>query len=644
MNKALFRHGVSLMTLAAGLCAATSAAAQDQNAPLPVIVVSATAVPTPSAEVPSSVTVITAADIARDQRRTVADLLNSVPGLHVVQTGSPGTQTAVFLRGTNPNHVKVLIDGVDVGDPTTPNGAVDFGHLLTADIEQVEILRGPQSGLYGASAIGGVISITTKKGSGPAKIVSLVEGGSFGTFNQAASVSGSNDRFNYSFNVSHFRADNTPVTPGYMLPPGGSAIGNYYDNWTYSTRLGIDLTPDLAINLFGRYTDATARYTVDSYDFIAGRGFANPAQSVANNGQFFGRAEAVWSVFDGRLINTFGVNYTDYSRDAKDPGASPPLTYSGTREKTDWRGKFTLMPGQIVLLGLEREDEKAKTSNVSARNGNTAGFAELQSQLAERLFLVGNVRYDDNDAFGGHNTWRFAPMYVVPTIGTKLKASYGTGFKAPTLYQLYVSESTPYGDFVGNPALRPETSRGWDMGFEQPVPALRASFGVTYFRNEIEDLIETTFNLSTVTYSYANVSQAATYGVEAFASIAFTDNVRARLDYTHTTAINAVTGVELVRRPKDKYSVNLTWEPTDRLKLSTTFIYLGTWLDYDRPTFMLAETGGVGVLNLAADYKVNDQLNVFARVDNLFDRQYENPLGWLQPGFAVYGGVKFVTP
>ena len=193
---------------------AQQAVAQDTNqVTLPQIVVSATTVPTPANEIANSVTVITADDLDRKQLRTVPDALKQVPGIDVVQTGGPGGQTSVFMRGTNANHVKVLIDGIDVGNPSITNGAFDFGHLLTGDIERIEVLRGPQSGLYGSDAIGGVISITTKKGEGPPKVTAMAEGGSFGTFNQTLGVRGSQDNINYAFNVLHYRTSATPVTP-----------------------------------------------------------------------------------------------------------------------------------------------------------------------------------------------------------------------------------------------------------------------------------------------------------------------------------------------------------------------------------------------------------------------------------------------
>src|SRR5262249_43044061 len=154
-------------------------------------------------------------DIEAHHYVTVPDALSTAPGLNVVQQGGPGSQTSVFIRGTNSNHVKIIIDGIDMGDPSTPNGAFDLGQILTGDIERIEILRGPQSGLYGSDAIGGVISITTKDGSGPQKLTLQTEGGSFGTQNERAGISGSQNGFSYSTSVQHFQSASTPVTPTY---------------------------------------------------------------------------------------------------------------------------------------------------------------------------------------------------------------------------------------------------------------------------------------------------------------------------------------------------------------------------------------------------------------------------------------------
>src|SRR3982074_2126651 len=312
------------------------------------VVVGPTATETPIDQIASSVTVITAKDIERDQRRTVPDALSTVPGLNVVQSGGPGGVTSVFMRGTNPNHPKVLIDGIDVSDPGNPARVFDLGQLLTYDIQQIEVLRGPQSGLYGADALGGVISIITKKGEGPPRATGMIEGGAFGTFNQTAGLSGSEERFNYAFNVAHFRATDIPVTPLELLPPGQKAIGNNYDNMTYSTKLGADVSENLTLTAVARYTDATLRFTGDTFDPVTFSSFPAAAQSTQIVHQFFTRGEAVWSVFDGRIKNYFGVNYTNHWNSHISPGDVAPTITTGDRVKYDWHTVTQLAPYHTV--------------------------------------------------------------------------------------------------------------------------------------------------------------------------------------------------------------------------------------------------------------------------------------------------------
>ena len=342
------------------------------------VVYSPTAVATPARDIASSVTVITAADIEREQRRTVPDALANVPGLNIVQTGGPGGQTSVFMRGTNANQVKVLIDGIDVSDPSNPNRSFDFGQLLTADIARIEVLRGPQSGLYGADAIGGVISIITKKGDGPPKATAVVEGGSFGTFNQIASLSGGDQRGNYAFTAAHFRTASTPVTPLELLPPGRPRINDSYENWTYSTKLGHNVSDNLALNWVGQFTDATLHFTGD--DFSVFPSVPNAVQSIQAAHQFYQRGEAVLTALDGRLVNYFGVNYTDTFNWNKAPDPAAPGINKGDRTRYDWHSVFEPLPGQFLITGLQQETERLDTGTLMASNGTTSAFAELQTQ------------------------------------------------------------------------------------------------------------------------------------------------------------------------------------------------------------------------------------------------------------------------
>ncbi len=639
----------AVAVIAAVQAASNPAKAQSASEPvvLPEVSVSATGIATPLSQIASSVTVITAEEIARTQRRTLPDVLNNVPGLNVVQTGGPGGQTAIFMRGTNSNHVKVLLDGIDMGDVSAPNGAVDLAHMATGDIERIEVLRGPQGGLYGANAIGGVISIVTKKGEGPAKATATLEGGALGTFNQSAAVSGAKDRFDYAFSVAHLRSSHVDVTPTYVLPAGQSANPNSYDNMTYSTRLGAKITDDLRVNLIGRYVDIRLKYSNDDPTTFPSAPYAT--RSDYDNKAFFGRAEAVYAALNGRFINTVGVNVADNSRTNKDPNANPATTNDGTRTAVNWRGEIAVAKGHTLLLGAERSEERANTQtygmfggaplSYSAKNGNIAGYAEMQSQFAERFFIVGNIRVDDDDKFGSHTTWRIAPAFVMPGSETKLKGSYGTAFKAPTLYELY-----GVGDFnyVGNPNLKPETSKGWEVGFEQPLFGDRLRFGVTYFRNDIKDLIN---NVFAPVNTYVNVGKAKTEGYEAFIDVKATDRLRFHADYTRTDATNVIANTELLRRPKHKANFSASYQATEALGLSASVLYVGPWMDFDRQGLWTTarDFQGYTVVNIAANYAVNKQVTVFGRVDNLFDKRYEVPVGWKAPGVGVFGGIKVST-
>jgi len=614
---------------------ASAALAQVQN--LPETVISATGMPTDAAEIGSSVTVITEEQIQRDQRRTVPDLLATVPGLSVVQTGGPGGQTSVFMRGTNADHVKVLIDGIEVNDPSQPKRQFDFGPLMTDDIERVEILRGPQSGLYGADALGGVISITTKRGSGPAKWTATSEVGSFGTLSEALQVSGGTSNTNYAFTAAHSIVNSTPVTPLSVLAPGEKRINDWSNNYTYSGKVGVDLSDNFSVNLVGRYNDMTLRITNDDFSkfpFVA----PFPDRSIYINHQFNGGAEALWRLFDGSFNNRFGVQYTDFARASMDPNM-PWQTFDGERTKYYWRSDLALAKGQTLLMGVERAVESAHTvttfGGISGSNGNTGAYIELQSAFTDRLFLVSNFRHDDNDAFGGHNTWRIAPAFLIPETGTKLKASYGTGFHAPSLNQLFDPLS-------GNPALKPEMSRGYDFGFEQNLWQKRISFGATWFRNDVENLI--TF-ASSFPFQFMNINRAKTHGVEAFASVQLTDRFLVRADYTYTIALDADTAAPLQRRPKDKYSVSAVWQPVDRWTISVTALWVSGWYDFDRfglvfPAFL---TPSYSLLNFAVNYKWNDNVTLFGRIDNALDRHYQNPIGFERPGFGIYGGIKLTS-
>jgi vitamin B12 transporter len=596
------------------------------------VVVTATRIPTPESQVASSVTVITADDIAAMQAPTLPDVLKLVPGLNVVQTGGVGGQTSLFMRGTNSNHVKVLVDGIDVSDPSNANAAFDPSQFLTPDIAKIEVLRGPQSGLYGSDAIGGVINVITKSGNGPAQFSASVEGGSFDTFNQAVSVSGSADRFHYSANLEHLHSGETPVTPLELLQPGEQRIDDYYDNLSASTKLGFDITDDLDIGLVARYTDAHLRNSGDN-TFNFPDTFIDATQSTSDTTQYYSRLFAHNVAFDGLLDHTFGVAYSNI----KTTGFSPdngPSENAGSRVKVDWQGNIRLAPQEHLILGAEHQRD-AISQPISADINISSDYAELQSGFGDRFFDTVSVRYDVNDRFGSKVTYRLAPVYLIQETGTKLKASLGTGFKAPTLEDLFQS-FPPF--FFANPDLRPESSLGYDFGFEQALFASTLQFGATYFRNNFKNLIDSSADFTTL----VNVGRAHSDGLESFIAYQPISAYSARLDYTYTEAFDDILNTALLRRPKHKVSLRNSWHATSQLSLDATILYTGTWVDGNRDFTNLEPLNAPAftTVNIAGNYDVNQYLAVYTRINNLFDRRYQDPIGFLQPSIGAFAGVK----
>lgn len=609
------------------LASAADSDALAEPVALPTVVVTPTRLPTPESEVGSSITVITEEEIQRKQERTLPDALKDVPGLNVVQTGGPGGTTSVFIRGANSNQTKVFIDGIDATDPAT--GTFNFEHILTWDIERVEVVRGPQSGLYGADAIGGVINIITKKGSGPAQFAGSLEGGSFGTLNQNARVSGAADRFNYYFDFAHFHTSDTPVTPSDLVPPGRSIQGDAYDNKTYSARFGANITDNLDLGLVARYLDTSLLFTGD--DLLG----PESLKSTEDDQQLFTRGTAHLVSFDGVLDQTVGLAYTKFNQRDFDPNppAPEPSFFNGDRLKADWQGNIKLMEGQILTFRAEHQRDEISTP--VAEITDNAGMVQLQSSIGERFFNAVSVRYDSYDTFGAKPTFRIAPALLIPETDTKLKGSVGTGFKPPTLAELF--QNFPSFNFFGNPNLKPETSVGYDLGFEQMTLAKRVQFGATYFHNNIDNLI----TINETATSYENVGKATTYGVESFAAYTPWEPLTLRADYTSLIAKDDILDQELLRRPKNKASLNMAWHVTEAAVLSATLLYVGPWVDVNRAgTVSDLFANGYTIVNLAGSYDLGNGLTAYARIDNLFDRHYQDPIGFLRPGLGVFVGLR----
>jgi vitamin B12 transporter len=633
MLKAFFLSSAALAALS------ISAAAQSENSlgvPPENVVVTATRIATPVEQVASSITVIDATDIDSRQQRSLPDVLRDVPGLNLVQSGGEGGQTSIFMRGANSNQTKVLVDGIEVSDPSNPNGAYDFGKFNSADIARVEVLRGPQSGLYGSDAIGGVVNVITKSGNGPLTLSADVEGGSFDTFNQSASASGSQDDFHYRVSLAHLHAGATPVTPLDLLPPGQTRNDDYFDNVTASTKLGYDLTENFDLGFVGRYSNSLSKVTGDASDPVTFASFPSPLQTRIDTLSYETRGTA--HLVLGPVDQTIGLGYSSTVTSDMDPN-NGPIPSSGNRVKLDWQGQISVADGETVVLGAETARD-AMHVPIDAGITTNAGFGELQSSLPG---LLGSgvdfhnsvsVRYDDNSRFGDKATWHVAPVLAVTATDTRLHASYGTGFKAPSLDQLF--ESFPAFFFFANPNLKPETSAGYDIGIDQTLFGVTG--GATWFHNDIKNLITT----DPVTFSTdVNIGKARTQGLETYLAWQPFDTLKLRADYTYTEAEDLVLHQELVRRPKNKVSGDIRWQAMEALSLDASLLYVGSWIDGSRD-FSVSNLNAHPYVtaDIAASYALTDNFALTGRVANLLDKTYENPVGFLQPGRAFYAGIK----
>jgi vitamin B12 transporter len=600
------------------------------------VVVSATRVTTPISQIGSSITVITADQIEASQQRDLPSALSTVPGLFVEQTGGLGGQVSLFLRGANSNQTKVIIDGIDVSDPSTPTDVADIGKYLTGDIARVEVLRGPQSGLYGSDSIGGVVNIVTKEGEGPFKLSAQAEGGSFDTFNQSATASGAADGLHYSFTVDHVHAGDTPVTPLSLLLPGEKRHDDYYDGLQLSTKLGYDVADNFDLGFAGHYGNSLGKITGDAFNYVTFVGYPSPTQTRIVTGQYYGRATAHLSLWNGRLDQTIGVGLTDAITSSLDPNNGYSLS-KGQRFKLDYQGNVKIVDGETLVVGAETQRETNRrgvsfgfpTGPATGITTN-AGYAELQSDFGSGLYDSASIRYDSNSRFGSKVTYHIAPAWLIAATGTKLKASLGTGFDAPALLQLF-------GGFGANPQLKPETSTGFDAGFEQKLLGDTLSGGATWFRNNIRNLIT---NGPAPTYLYGNIGRARTQGVETFLDWKAMETLSFRADYTYTDAINALTHVALARRPRNMFAVSGDWQALPDLSLNARLGVTGPQADIGRESGRTEKLAGYTVLNLAASYRFSETWSLFGRIGNATDTSYQSPDGFLRPRIGAFGGIK----
>lgn len=619
--------------------------AQAKEITLEEVVVTATRVETPMEEIASSVTVISSLEIERKQKTHVLEVLRGVPGLNVVQTGGTGRQTSIFIRGANSEHTLVMIDGVEVNDPISPGRSFDFAHLAVDNIERIEVLRGPQSTLYGSDAIGGVINIITKKGEGKPKFFLSAEGGSFTTFRETAGLSGGNKWINYSLGLSRYD------TKG--ISAASKKNGNYekdgYDNTSLSTRLGFTPIENLNIDFLLRYINAESE--IDTWVYNVG--VVDDPNYIQKLEQFLFKTQAELSLFDKRWNQRLGLAVNDhdrYNKNKKDPQHPFDFeqgSYYGQLTKFDWQHHLKLHKTNALTFGFEFEREQGKSkyyweslwgpgqSIFPEKTANMKGYyIQDEIKLWDRLFGTLGIRVDDHSGFGTETTYRIAPAYLIKEIGTKIKGTFGTGFKAPSLYQLF-APATLWGP-IGNKNLKPEKSKGWDMGVEQSLFRDKVTLGATVFRNDFDDLIQFDF-----AKGYINIAKAKTEGAELFAAVKPIEDLTIRLNYTHMDTEDKKTDLDLLRRPKNKFGLDLNYHFLKKGNANLGVIYVGKRDDLDPITFSRRiKLDGYTLVNLAASYDITKNFQIFGRVENLFNKEYEEVKGYGTPGLSLFGGIK----
>ena len=613
--------------------AASPRSADEEAERLPEIVVSASRTPLEARAAGSAVTVITAEELERKQVRVVSDVLREVPGVAVNRSGTVGALTQVRIRGAEANHTLVLIDGVEVNDPSG-GSEFDFADLLAADVERIEVLRGPQSALYGSDAIGGVINVITRKGRGPAAATLRLEGGSFGSGEVSAGVRGAGERYHLSLGGTGFRTSGVSIAPG----AGGKPEKDGYRNHSWRARLGADLLEDLHVELVGRYV----RSKVETDPGGLAGGFQRPVDgdNETRGTQWSGRARLAYGLFDGAWEHRLGAGASRKKRDYFAAG-SRNYAAEGARSRFDYQTSVffdtaALADAEHSFTFLAEREKDSQTAGGSQSDVTGYGYTgEYRVGVWERLFLSGSVRFDDNDRFRDAVTFRATMAYLIEGSGTRLHGSYGTGVKNPTLFELFGFAP----GFTPNPRLTPEKSNGWDAGVEQSIFDRRLSVDVTYFANRIRNHISGGFDTSV---NLDGVSRIR--GVETTLKARITPALTLTGQYTWTDAKDPL-GMTLTRRPRHVASAHLAWDLLDgRAGLGLGVRYNGEQQDvrfdsnYSQSRVTLDD---FVLVNATASYETAPGVELFGRVENLLDRDYQEVFGFRNTGIGGFLGIRW---
>jgi vitamin B12 transporter len=598
----------------------------------------------PADDVGSAVSVVTGAQLKAQQIRHAADALRSLPGVEVSQQGTPNNLTVVRIRGAESNHTLVLIDGVEVNS-TANDGFFDFSSLDAEEIKQIEVLRGPQSGLYGTGAIGGVINIITNEGKGPLTIRARGEAGAFNTRDGALQLSGDDDRLHGSIMIQGNQTDGFNISP----------IGNEDDGGKLSTfafRGGVALLDNLKVDGTLRMSDNRADR--DGFNGVLnGLAVASDEASYFDNRLWVGNLQATLDTFDGHWSHTIRVNRAETNNFDFDAG-----TLAQTRNISDdlkygylttYRLEDPALPnmrhyftGLIERTNEEFEMPSDPTAPDRSRN-RTSFVGEVRGEYFNALSLSGTVRRDDNDIIEDFTTWQTAGSLKLPGTPFRLHSSAGTGVKYASLSEQFGT----FASFVPNPNLKPETAFGWDGGLETTLLPGRATLDVTYFNSTLTDEIDFRTLPGFFFQPFNRDGESTRRGIEVGGRYLVFKDLTLGASYTCLDAKDD-TGQREIRRPPHAGRLDASYTfGGGRGNFNVAAIYNGVMPDnaFDAATFdpVHVDLASYWLVNLAASYEVSPGVVAYGRVQNALDEHYQEVFGYETAGLAAYAGLRFTS-
>ncbi|MGJ3649082.1 TonB-dependent receptor plug domain-containing protein [Sphingomonas sp. GlSt437] len=584
----------------------------------PEIVVTATGADQPVDDIGQAITRIDRATIEQRQTVSLSDLLATTPGVTVSRNGGTGTFTGVRIRGAEAEQTLVLIDGVRVNDPSSPGGGFDFGTLLAGSVQRVELLRGPDSVPWGSQAIGGVVNVVTAPATDQLSAHGQIEGGYAGTVYANGAVSAGAGPVRASLAGGYDRTDGISA----------AAIGRERDGFNQAGAVGrVEVALSDSVGADFRLYYARSHVDLD--------GFPPPTYTLADTPEYstsreiYGYAGLHASAFDGRLKNRVDFTIADIHRDNFDPTATPTLEFlaRGRSERYSYQGDLDLRHVRLVF-GAEHEDSRFTDGFSPASTGITSGYGEAIVKPVAALTLTGGVRYDAHRSFGGHVTFGADAAWRV-THTTLIRASYGEGFKAPTLYQLY--------SFFGDPALKPETAQSYDIGLEQRAFDGRLRAALTWFHRDTTNQID--FDLAT--FAYSNIDRTRTQGIEAELELRPVDALTINANYSFIDAINRSAGAnfghQLARRPRQLFNLSADYKLPFGLSFGGTYRHVGDSFD-DAGNFR--RLNAYDLVDLRAELPIGKHFAVYGRIENVGDARYQTVAGYGTYPRAAYVGVR----